>query len=81
MGYHKVNIDKGILGEFSKITEEIDELEDARAQDAEVLVICELCDLIGAIEAYAIKRYNLTLEDLIKMKNMTKESFQEGKRK
>lgn len=81
MGYHKVNIEKGILGEMSKITEEINELEDAVAQDANVLIICELCDLIGAIEAYTEKRFNLTLEDLITMKNMTKESFNEGKRK
>ena len=81
MGYHKVNIEKGVLGEMSKITEEIDELEDAVAQDANVLIICELCDLIGAIEAYTEKRFNLTLEDLIRMKNMTKESFNEGKRK
>lgn len=81
MGYHKVNIEKGVLGEMSKITEEIKELEDAVVQDANVLIICELCDLIGAIEAYTEKRFNLTLEDLVTMKNMTKESFNEGKRK
>lgn len=81
MGYHKFNIQKGVLGEYSKITEEIQELEDAKLQDANVLVICELCDLIGAIEAYAEKQFNLSLDDLIKMKEMTKQSFQEGKRK
>lgn len=81
MGYHKVNIEKGVLGEYSKIIEEIDELEDAASQNAKVLVICELCDLIGAIEAFAEKQFNLSLDDLIKMKNMTKESFMEGKRK
>jgi len=81
MGYHKVNIQKGVLGEYSKITEEIQELEDAKSQNANVLIICELCDLIGAIEAYAEKQFNLKLDDLIKMKEMTKESFKEGKRK
>lgn len=81
MGYHKVNIEKGVLGEYSKIIEEINELEDAASQNAKVLVICELCDLIGAIEAFAEKQFNLTLDDLIKMKEMTKESFMEGKRK
>lgn len=81
MGYHKVNIEKGVLGEYSKIIEEIDELEDAASQNAKVLVICELCDLIGAIEAFAEKQFNLTLDDLIQMKDMTKESFIEGKRK
>jgi hypothetical protein len=39
-----------------------------------------LCDLIGAIEAYA-EKFNLTIEDLIKMKNLTKSAFVEGKRK
>ena len=66
MGYHKVNIQKGVLGEYSKIQEEIQELEDAASQNAKVLIICELCDLIGAIEAYAGKQFNLTLDDLIK---------------
>ncbi len=80
MGYHKMNIQKGVLGEFSKIAEEFDELDDAYMQDCKVLMICELCDLIGAIEAYAGK-YNLTLNDLIQMKDMTKSSFEEGKRK
>lgn len=81
MGYHKANITKGVLGEYSKIVEEIDELEDAASQGAKVLIICELCDLIGAIEAFAKKQFNLSLDDLIQMKNMTKESFEEGKRK
>jgi hypothetical protein len=40
-----------------------------------------MADLIGAIEAYAEKRYNLTLDDLIKMKDLTKSAFVEGKRK
>lgn len=79
MGYHVNEIDKGKLGEFSKVAEEFDELEDAYQQDCKVLIICELCDLIGAIEAYAGK-FNLTLNDLIQMKDLTKSSFKEGKR-
>ena len=81
MGYHKKEIKKGVLGEYSKIKEEFLELMDANEQKANVLIICELFDLIGAIEAYSEKKHNLTLKDLIKMKNMTKSSFQEGKRK
>ena len=80
MGYHTEEFVKGTLGEFSKIIEEINELEDAKKQDAKVLIICELCDLIGAIEAYSEKQYNLSLNDLIKMMKMTKEAFKEGKR-
>ena len=35
------------------------------------MVLCELSDMIGAIEGY-IKRYNITLDQLIEMKNLTK---------
>lgn len=79
MGYHKNKIDKGVLGEFSKIKEEFQELEDAFQQDSKVLIICELTDLIGSIEAYA-STFSLTLDDLISFSNKTKESFKEGKR-
>lgn len=79
MGYHKNKIDKGVLGEFSKIKEEFQELEDAFEQENKVLQICELCDLIGAIEFYA-KSFNLTLEDLIKMKESNKNAFLDGSR-
>lgn len=80
MGYHKRKIDKGVLGEFSKIKEEFNELEDAFEQNISPLVICELCDLVGAIEEYSISKYNITLDELIKMKDLTKSAFKEGKR-
>jgi hypothetical protein len=58
MGYHLKTIAKGKLGEFSKITEEILELRDSqeRLRPNPMLALCELCDLIGAIEAYAAAR-------------------------
>lgn len=80
MGYHTREIKKGVLGEFSKIREEIEELLDAHQQEIKMLELCELCDLLGAIEAY-VKKNNLTLEDLIKMKNLTKSAFESGDRK
>ena len=80
MGYHKKFVPKGKLGEISKISEEYYEFEDAVDQNCKVLVICELCDLIGAIEAY-VGGFNLTLSDLIDMKNLTKSAFEEGSRK
>lgn len=79
MGYHKNVIPKGKLGEFSKIEEEFLELKDAFQQNHKILQICELADIIGAIEEYG-KKFNLTLEDIIQMKDSTKESFEEGKR-
>lgn len=80
MSYHTIQIDKGVLGEFSKIKEEFQELEDAVNQENKVLQICELCDLIGAIEIYS-EKFNLSLQDLIKMKDSTKNAFKSGTRK
>lgn len=80
MGYHLIKIEKGVLGEFSKIREEFEELEDANKQSNKVLELVELCDLLGAIEAYANKN-NLTLDDLIKMTKSTQSAFKDGTRK
>ena len=79
MGYHKKEIPKGILGEFSKIEEEFLELKDAEEQKDKILIFCELSDLQGAIEEY-IRKYNLTLQDLKIFSDKTKEAFNEGKR-
>lgn len=79
-GYHTRPIQKGVLGELSKISEEYEELMDASKQNSPVMEICELCDLIGAIEAYAA-RHHFTLQDLIRMKESTQRAFQNGSRK
>jgi hypothetical protein len=80
MGYHKRKIEKGVIGEYSKVKEEFEELTDAFEQDCKGLIICELTDLVGAIEEYA-KKFNLTLADLKQFSDLTKSAFQEGKRK
>lgn len=80
MGYHIKRIDKGILGEFSKIREEFEELSDAVDQNDKLLISCELSDLLGAIEEYA-KQFNLSIDDLKKFSDKTKAAFKEGKRK
>ena len=79
MGYHKNQITKGIIGEFSKIKEEFEELEDAYQQGDKVLQICELTDLLGAIEAY-ISKFNLTVDDLKDFSDKTRSAFKENKR-
>lgn len=79
MGYHKKQIERGVIGEFSKIREEYEEFKDAVEQDDSILSLCELSDMIGAIEHY-IAQWNLTLEDLKKFSDKTKEAFKEGKR-
>lgn len=78
-GYHRLKIPKGELGTVSKIKEEFLELWDAHSQENPVMVICEMCDIVGAIEALA-NTYNLTLEDIVKMKDATKRAFENGRR-
>lgn len=79
MSYHKKEIKKGILGQFSKIEEEFEELKDAFEQKDDVLQICELTDLIGAIEEYSLK-WGLTIQQLQLFSDKTKSAFKEGKR-
>lgn len=80
MGYHVTNIEKGKYGEISKIREEYQEFEDAVFQNNPVLELCELCDLIGAIEGYTKNKYNISLGALIKMKVSTQNAFESGDR-
>lgn len=81
MGYHLTDIEKGVFGEFSKIQEEIEELQDAKKQDNKVLIICELCDLLGAIEGYTLNYHGLSLKDLMAMTKLTENAFLDGSRK
>lgn len=79
-GYHKSEIKKGVLGEVSKIVEEVDELLDAHEQGNTLMALLELSDLIGAIKAYA-SNYNISLTDLINMMEATERAFKSGRRK
>ena len=79
MGYHLTKIKKGKLGEFSKIREEFEELEDAHQQGDLILQLCELSDMVGAIEEY-LKKWNLTIDDLKKFSDKTKKAFNDGSR-
>lgn len=79
MSYHLTNIAKGVLGELSKIQEEVDEIKDAQAQNCKIMVHAELADLYGAVEAFA-KNHNLTMDDLRIMNEATKRAFASGRR-
>lgn len=79
MGYHKSDIKKGVLGEASKIQEELDELIDAQLQGNRILAICELADIYGALEAVAAK-YGCSMSDLATMAGATAEAFRDGER-
>lgn len=79
-GYHIKAIGKGVLGERSKITEEYNEWQDSCEQGCKVMELVELSDLLGAIESYTKNHYNISLDDLIKMKSITQRAFINGRR-
>lgn len=81
-GYHVTEIQKGTLGEISKIQEELDELKDADKQGVRIMALVELSDLVGAIESYLETHFpEVNMEDLMKMSNVTKRAFRNGRRK
>ena len=80
-GYHLTNIPKGVLGESSKILEELLELQDAEAQQARVMALVELSDLIGAIEHYLARHFpDMSLSDLTTVSAITQRAFRNGRR-
>lgn len=83
MGYHINKIEKGVMGDVSKIREEFEEFMDAVDQGEKIMQLIELSDLIGAIEAYTLKMTggNITLNNLLSMKDLTKSAFEDGSRK
>ena len=83
MGYHLKDITKGKFGEISKIREELEELEDAEAQDNKILILCELSDLYGAIKKYIKNEFGgtVSMKDLAKMAKATSRAFKDGSRK
>lgn len=80
MGYHLTKIKRGIVGEISKIQEELDELRDAAGRN-KILELCELSDICAAIQRYIEKHHpGTTMEDLVGMGRLTISSFNEGER-
>ena len=54
MGYHNVEVKKGVYDEWSKVEEEIDEILDSLDQQLKPMLIIELCDCLGALKAFFI---------------------------
>jgi hypothetical protein len=80
-GYHLVAIPRGVLGELSKIREELDELEDAMAQGSLIMASVELSDMVGAIQAFMARHLPGTkIEDLLTFSAITKRAFENGRR-
>lgn len=81
MGYHKAVIKKGAFGEVSKIQEELDELKDSLEQGAKLMALIELSDMYGAMEGFLEKYFpSVTMEDVVKMSNLTRQAFKDGSR-
>lgn len=81
MGYHLKEPVRGEFGELSKVHEEAEELKDAEAQGATLMILQELSDMIGAIEGYLEKHHpSVGLVDLIIMKDITRRVFNDGTR-
>ena len=81
MGYHKTQIQKGIIGEASKMEEELAELNDAMAQGNRVMALVELSDLCGAISLYLKRHFpDFTIHDLLIMAEATSSAFEDGTR-
>lgn len=82
MGYHLTEIPRGQFGEASKIAEETAEFIDAVEQGVSVMALVELSDLIGAVRGYLGKHHpNTTLDDLVRMADVTSRAFEDGTRK
>ena len=81
-GYHRYEIHKGELGDLTKVVEEVCEMVDAAHQGNKVMVLVELADLVGAIQAYLDRHHKgLRVYDLQTMAEATKRAFAEGYRK
>lgn len=81
-GYHLTDIARGKIGELSKVLEEVNEAIDAEKQGVKLMVLIELSDLYGAIQAYLEKHApDTTMEDLSAMSVVTRRAFAAGHRK
>jgi hypothetical protein len=81
-GYHTTFIQKGVVGEASKILEEVHELIDAEGQGCKIMALVELSDIYGAMKLYLEKKHpGMTMKDLGSMSDITQRAFISGARK
>lgn len=70
--WHKKSIKKGVLGELSKIQEELDEACDAEEQGQLLMLFFELSDIIGACGLVA-QKHGMSLDELVKFSKLRSE--------
>lgn len=80
-GYHLHDIEPGVLGELSKIQEELNELADAEAQGSKIMMLVEAADLYGALQLYLERHFDgITMADLEQFSSITRRAFENGRR-
>lgn len=80
-GYHLKEIKKGVVGELSKVYEEVEEIKDAEEQGVDVMILVELSDMLGATQLYLEKHHpSISIQDLLKMSEVTQRAFKTGGR-
>lgn len=70
--WHERDIPKGVLGELSKIAEELEEARDAEERGQDLMLMFELCDIIGACGLVA-GRYGWNLDQLVTFSKLRSE--------
>ena len=81
IGYHITKIPHGKFGDVSKIEEEFCEFKDAVEQNVKLMQLQELSDLLGAIDGWLqLNHPTISLNDLLKMAEVTKRAFLNGHR-
>ena len=70
--WHVKEIQKGELGQLSKVREELDEALDAEEQGQDLMLLFELSDIIGACGLVAAK-YGMNLDQLVKFSKLRSE--------
>jgi hypothetical protein len=80
-GYHKNAIQKGTVGQVSKILEECYEAQDAEEQGNKIMELCELSDIYLAIKKRLEVAYpEMTMDDIRIMAEATERAFKGGYR-
>lgn len=76
MGYHIRNIPRGTLGEWSKVSEEIEEIIDALEQNLKPMVLIELCDCLGAVRATLDSNDGFNFENWVYVTSTERNQYQ-----
>lgn len=80
-GYHKREIPKGEVGELTKVYEELLEAFEAEEQGVGLMTLVELSDMLGAVKSFLAQHYpSVTIDDLLKMTEVTQRAFTSGRR-